>query len=344
VIIRHFEEAKIQAERGDRAPLWPFEKEEPMPNPASRACNRQHNAFTLNAFTFNAFTLVELLVVIGIIALLVGILLPALAKARAQANEVKCMNNLHQFSIGLMIYVNQNKGTLPSEGYGDGNGAGTKSLGIWSDPSAWWNALPSLASGKAYNDMQLSTVVPLPGSGANSVFVCPTASPAVTVTGSGDLPTLNGGFFQMYGSDDSVLSLPPPANAPPSAPCVARPVYWCYVYNSKLNETLPANVNWIKITQIAHTTEVPILVEKLMAPLYNDPTYQPSAEPLGRGKTAWTRFGNRHRLGGFLLFVDGHVGWFKRNDLYNNPPNAGNGVGDFNYPGKVIWNPFGPAT
>lgn len=286
------------------------------------------------------FTLVELLVVIGIIALLIGILLPALSKARAQANEVKCMNNLHQFSIGLAIYVDQNKGSLPSEGYGDGTGAGTKSLGVWSDPSEWWNALPVLANGKSYNDMQLSTVSPLPGAGSNSIFVCPAASAAITVQGSGDQPVINGGFFQMYGSDDSVLALPPPSNAPPVAPAVTRPVYWCYVYNSKLNDSVGHDA--VKIGQIQRSTEVPLLVEKLMAPLYNDPTYVPSAEPLGRGKTAYTRFANRHRAGGFLMFVDGHVGWFNRNELYNNPPNVA--AEDWNYPGKVIWNPWGPAN
>jgi prepilin-type processing-associated H-X9-DG protein/prepilin-type N-terminal cleavage/methylation domain-containing protein len=325
----------------------------------------------LTGFT-SGFTLVELLVVVGIIAVLIGILMPALTKARKAAYEAACMSNMRQWGIGIQMYVDQNRGALPSKGEGaDGstqaNAFGPISNGNgvvgYDDQYIWFNAIPPFVGGKSYYNILLDAYngkgqVPQPGD--HSIFVCPVAGPV----GTYGKDIVAGNYFLLYGVDSSFQIM----NSTGQVPAYQFKADFCYVWNSKLTTTITGgdqDATGIKMSTLRPGSEVVIMTEKIVNPgEYQDPGVQrwSNANPsvyinkgnmnskgslvnIAQPKADWTRFTARHNGGGNLLFADGHVQWYSWPQVqypasqlpYTSNSNA-------NQPGKMLWSAYGPVN
>jgi prepilin-type N-terminal cleavage/methylation domain-containing protein/prepilin-type processing-associated H-X9-DG protein len=153
-----------------------------------------------------AFTLVELLVVIGIIAILIGFLLPALNKARRAGVTTACLSQLRQIGIGMNIYAVESKGWFPScGGNRDFRLASGAMILSWPERLVISGAIKqSMPGGWSYYDTNGSRQYPHSGKG---VFLCPGWGSGADEGGS-DRPGSHGYAYNPWVSPDGNSSAP----------------------------------------------------------------------------------------------------------------------------------------
>ncbi len=263
-----------------------------------------------------AFTLVEILVVVGIIAVLVGILLPAIGSARKNSLAATSMANLKQWGSATINYTSTHKEALPWEGSPNMTDMATN----LAERSYWANAVAILAGERPYAEMverANANQDTLPVAPTHSLFCDPGA-----ITEFDDPWTFSGGAC-----------------------------FFSYVPNMRLNDSVatdaaPDPTEVIKIGMIADSAATVLMME-----LRARPGELPSSDPyvgeaVMRNQSDWRCFPNHHFEGGHVVFADGHTAHVLNDAATRSVQNSrdpAQAAGDWNKPGKMIWNPQGPA-